>query len=90
MSASPPPEEEFLGIDSSGKSPLEMEREWYLRHYRGGIPQLTFRAVAIGMVLGGVMSLSNLYVGLKTGWGLGVAITACVLAFSPGSSQARV
>ena len=85
MPASPPPEGEFLGIDPSGKSPLQIEREWYLRHYRGEIPQLTFRAVAIGMVLGGVMSLSNLYVGLKTGWGLGVAITACILAFSLGS-----
>jgi uncharacterized oligopeptide transporter (OPT) family protein len=32
------------------------------------------------------MSLSNLYVGLKTGWGLGVAITACVLSFTMGSA----
>jgi OPT family oligopeptide transporter len=31
------------------------------------------------------MSLSNLYVGLKTGWGLGIAITACILSFSIGS-----
>lgn len=34
------------------------------------------------MIIGGVMSLSNLYVGHKTGWGMGVTITACVLAFS--------
>lgn len=32
------------------------------------------------------MSLSNLYVGLKTGWGLGVAITACILAFALGKA----
>jgi hypothetical protein len=29
------------------------------------------------MVLGRVMALSNLYVGMKTGWSLGVTITAC-------------
>ncbi len=28
------------------------------------------------------MSLSNLYIGLKTGWGLGVAITSCILSFA--------
>ena len=34
------------------------------------------------MLIGGVMSISNLYVGLKTGWGLGVTITACIIAFA--------
>lgn len=59
------------------------EAEWYRTVYRGDdVPQLTVRAVAIGAVLGGLMSLSNLYVGLKTGWGLGVAITACILSFA--------
>ena len=36
----------------------------------------------MGSFLGGFMSLSNLYVGLKTGWGLGVSITACILSFA--------
>ena len=76
---------EFLGIDPEGKTPEQMEREWFENHYRGDIPQLTLRAVLVGILLGGVMSLSNLYVGLKTGWGLGVAITACILSFSIGS-----
>lgn len=44
--------------------------------------QLTLRAVVIGMLLGGFMSLSNLYVALKTGWSIGVSITASVLAFA--------
>ena len=35
-----------------------------------------------GMVIGALMSVSNLYVGLKTGWGLGVTITACVVAYA--------
>ena len=28
------------------------------------------------------MSLTNLYIGLKAGWGFGVAITACILSFA--------
>mgnify|MGYP003349574620 CR=1 FL=1 len=34
------------------------------------------------MIIGGVMSISNLYVGLKTGWAVGVAITACILSYA--------
>jgi OPT family oligopeptide transporter len=80
----------FLGIDPAGKEPDEIELEWFERHYHGDIPQLTFRAVLTGAALGGVMSLSNLYVGLKTGWGLGVAITACILSFSIGAALTRI
>ncbi len=59
------------------------EVEWFKKVYQGDKgAQLTLRAVLMGAVLGGFMSLSNLYVGLKTGWSLGVAITACVLSFS--------
>jgi OPT family oligopeptide transporter len=62
--------------------PLE-EKEWYARVYRGdSAPQLTVRAVVMGSVLGFFLSFTNLYIGLKTGWYLGVAITAVVLSFS--------
>jgi OPT family oligopeptide transporter len=44
--------------------------------------QLTVRAVIAGMLLGGFMSLSNLYVALKTGWSIGVSITAGILAYA--------
>ena len=44
--------------------------------------QLTVRAVVAGMFLGGFMSLSNLYVALKTGWSIGVALTSAILAFA--------
>lgn len=61
----------------------ELEREWYENVYRGDdMPQLTLRAVIMGSFLGAFLSLQNLYVGLKTGWGLGVAITSCVLSFT--------
>ncbi len=82
--------EEFFGIDPTGKSPLQIESEWFESYYHGNIPQLTMRAVLIGVILGGVMSLSNLYVGLKTGWGLGVAITACILSFSIGAALSKI
>ncbi|PIS47656.1 MAG: peptide transporter [Elusimicrobia bacterium CG08_land_8_20_14_0_20_51_18] len=61
----------------------ESEIKWYKEVYKGdSMKQLTVRAVVMGAFLGGFMSLSNLYVGLKTGWGLGVAITACILSYS--------
>ncbi len=83
-------DEEFFGVDPTEKSPLQIELEWFENYYHGDIPQLTMRAVLIGVILGGVMSLSNLYVGLKTGWGLGVAITACILSFSIGAALSKV
>ncbi len=61
----------------------QLEMRWYKKVYRGDdMPQLTLRAVVMGSLLGGFMALSNLYVGLKTGWGLGVAITACILSYA--------
>ncbi len=44
--------------------------------------QLTVRGALMGMMLGGVLSLSNLYIALKTGWSFGVSITAGILAFA--------
>jgi OPT family oligopeptide transporter len=61
----------------------QLETRWYKKVYQGDdMPQLTLRAVVMGSFLGGFMALSNLYVGLKTGWGLGVAITACILSYA--------
>ncbi|MEO6419084.1 MAG: OPT/YSL family transporter, partial [Polyangiaceae bacterium] len=59
------------------------EKEWYAKAYRGdGVPQLTLRAVAMGTVLGFFLSFTNIYIGLKTGWFLGVNLTACILTFT--------
>ncbi len=64
-------------------SEVELAKQWLANVYVGDkVPQLTVRAVVTGMLLGGVMALSNLYVGMKTGWGLGVTITACILAYA--------
>lgn len=65
------------------KSVEQRDREWLAAVYRGDKEKdLTVRAVAAGMIFGGLMSLSNLYVGLKSGWGLGVDIAAVVVIFA--------
>ena len=89
------PSHEPASLDDSGRpqdAPGESDpsddetrvaKEWLANVYVGDhVPQLTLRAVLTGMLLGGVMALSNLYVGMKTGWGLGVTITACILAYA--------
>ena len=69
--------------EAAPQSPEAIERHWYEHVYAGdGVPQLTPRALIMGMLLGAFMSLSNIYVGLKAGWSLGVAITSNILAFS--------
>jgi OPT family oligopeptide transporter len=68
----------------------EIDTYWLQRVYKPNVPQLTPRAVVTGMLLGGLMSLSNLYVGLKTGWGLAVTVTSAVLAFGIFSGLKRV
>lgn len=45
-------------------------------------PQLTLRAIVAGMLIGAVMCLSNIYVFFKTGWSMGVTLTACILAWA--------
>lgn len=77
--------------DKNSMTPEEIEREWFETTYRGdSMRQLTWRAVIMGSFLGGFMSLSNLYIGLKTGWGLGVAITACILSFTIWKSLRKI
>jgi putative OPT family oligopeptide transporter len=44
-------------------------------------PQLTIRAIITGMLLGAVLSLCNVYAGLKIGWGFNMSITAALLSY---------
>lgn len=74
-----------LPIGGFEGTPEEIERQWFERCYQGrgdSMWQLTWRAVLMGSVLGGILSLTNLYIGLKSGWGFGVAITACILSYA--------
>lgn len=65
---------------ASTDSPREID--WLKNIYQPNATNLTVRAVIVGMVIGAAMSLSNLYVFFKTGWSMGVTLTACILAFS--------
>jgi uncharacterized oligopeptide transporter (OPT) family protein len=66
------------------KHDIEATERWWIENvYRGDkMRQISVRAIVSGMLIGGLMSVSNLYVGLKTGWGLGVTITACIIAYA--------
>jgi uncharacterized oligopeptide transporter (OPT) family protein len=60
----------------------EKDRWWLTNVFRGNMPQLTLRSALTGFLLGGVLSATNLYVGAKTGWTLGVGLTSVILAFA--------
>ncbi len=66
------------------------EAEWYGKAFRGDAAQLTVRAVVTGMALGFFLAFTNVYVGLKAGWGLGVALTACIVSFSVWTALLRL
>ena len=60
----------------------EQKDRWWLENiFRGNMPQLTLRAACTGFLLGGVLSATNLYIGAKTGWTLGVGVTSVILSF---------
>jgi len=74
--------------------PSEMERledaAWYdaaLR--RAHVPQLTWRAVVTGMILGFLLSFTNIYVGLMTGWLFGVGLTSSIVSFTAWNALHR-
>ncbi len=76
--AAPPPEDA-----PPLRSADDEDRIWFETVYQGNTTrQLSVRAIVSGMAIGAVMSISNLYVGLQTGWGLGVTITACIIAYA--------
>jgi hypothetical protein len=54
-----------LRVDGFKGTPQEIEDQWYEEVYRGRgdrMPQLTWRAVLMGSLLGGVLSITNLYI----------------------------
>jgi uncharacterized oligopeptide transporter (OPT) family protein len=70
---------------------LEQKDRWWLANvFKGDMPQLTLRSGLSGMVIGGLLSLTNLYVGAKTGWTLGVGITSVILAFAMFKLLSRI
>jgi len=68
----------------------QKDRWWLDNVFRGNMPQLTLRSGLAGMLIGGILSLTNLYVGMKTGWTLGVGITSVIVAFATFKVMAKV
>ncbi len=60
----------------------QKDRWWLTTVFRGNMPQLTIRSAITGFFLGGILSATNLYIGAKTGWTLGVGLTSVILAFA--------
>ena len=70
---------------------VEQKDRWWLANvFRGDMPQLTLRSALTGFLLGGVLSATNLYVGAKTGWTLGVGLTSVILAFAAFRIMSRI
>jgi OPT family oligopeptide transporter len=55
---------------------------WFQNVFRGDMAQLTLRSALTGFLLGGVLSATGLYIGAKTGIGIGVNLTSVILAFA--------
>jgi len=68
----------------------QKDRWWFENVWRGDMPQLTLRSALTGFLLGGVLSATNLYVGAKTGWTLGVGLTSVILAFALHRAMSRL
>lgn len=88
----------FVDIDGE-KTPVEEEESEILDNMYPfpplkGIPeeeqQLTVRALVIGICLGAVVSASNIYLGLKTGWTFGASLFGGILGFAILKSISRV
>lgn len=85
--------ERTLRVTPFEGSAEQIERQWYDEVYLGRgdtLAQLTLRAVLIGSTLGGILSLTNLYIGLKAGWAFGVSITACIMSYGLWSVLLRL
>jgi uncharacterized oligopeptide transporter (OPT) family protein len=73
--------EEFLGINPEGKTPEEIEREWFQNHYHGELPQLFYGVAAPANITtnlmtacvtaGAAASAADLLTDLKSGYLLG-------------------
>lgn len=68
----------------------QKDRWWLEKVFRGDMPQLTLRSALTGFLLGGILSATNLYVGAKAGWTLGVGLTSVILAFAAFRIMSRL
>ncbi len=69
-------------MQNSAATPEQKERFWIENVWQRHAPQLTLRALLTGAVLGGLLSMTSLYLGAKIGWIPSVGIIAGVVAFA--------
>lgn len=55
---------------------------WFTNVFRGDMPQLTLRSAFTGFLLGAVLAAVSLYIGGKTGIGIGVGLTSVIMSFA--------
>ena len=82
-----------LPVNGFTGTPEQIERQWFEQCYTGRgdrVKQLTLRALIMGTLLGTILSVTNIYIGLKSGWAFGVAITACILSYAIWSAVYRI
>lgn len=77
----PPPETHDSAGGSHEPEPLPLDTV---------SPQFTVRAVLTGMFLGAVLSMCNIYTGLKIGWSFNMSITAALLSYAFWMSLSRL
>lgn len=62
---------------------VESERKWLAEVYQGDkVDEFSLKAVLGGCFLGVFLVASNVYMGLKTGWGQGGSIIAAIVGFA--------
>lgn len=70
-------------------SRAEKDAWWFNNVYQKDMPQLTLRSGLTGFVLGLILTATALYIGAKTGVGIGVGLTSVILAFALFKSLAN-
>ncbi|MDE2367677.1 MAG: OPT/YSL family transporter [Burkholderiales bacterium] len=63
-------------------SRAQKDQWWLTNVFRGDMPQLTLRSAVTGFLLGGILAATALYIGAKTGIGIGVGLTSVILSFA--------
>ncbi len=60
----------------------QKDQWWFDNVYRKDMAQLTLRSAITGFLLGGILAATALYIGAKTGIGIGVGLTSVILSFA--------
>jgi len=60
----------------------QKDQWWFDNIYRHNMAQLSLRSAVTGFFLGGILAATALYIGAKTGIGIGVGLTSVILSFA--------